>query len=591
MIIRPARWLLLSALPLLLPTAVAAADHPVWEDFKNLVLPLSDTDGVTLHIRTDLGVVAPRYKEFPPDNEKWLNHLTGRVPAAKQSLAAVVARTGWGHVTPYLYAAIYHALGRIYSGISSNPVMADGTPIIPKGRLRRGEIVVLVYGDQAEYNRAARAFGSPTAFYEKEDRRLSLCIPRGWFESLSSLQNWKYEQFDGALLAMEEYLNWLVLRLISHEISHEIQYGTDSPAYTHDLVREGTAMFLMDNVVEREELVKLSEVSSRLIVKPDEATFEACNRLMEDVPMAGASAWGLSRIREAVRFLRAHPTFSLTALLRNDAFLFGDGAAIAERYPVAYLATRFLTKAGPGLIASWKRLIGPGADPAFAADAQAIDKAFRSFAEGWAAMAWENPRAGEFWDKARKYQTSCLNGGILLPAFQAGLAMIAYNPTEPLGWLYTGDVFWRMGKAFIALDAYYAPLQGTLSPGDPMAVLVRSRIADSYELLGRISDARQGYLEVARMSWPPNLAVTVLRGRLKSDYYTLTKRDDTWGTDASFLKLNGYVRLFQAPDAVQPSLCNDGADFSCMAGQWQKRYTEVLTRMKAELATPATTPK
>lgn len=571
---------------LILPVCLAAGQtaQSAWQEFPNLELPLSNTEGVTIRIRTDLGIVAPRYQQWPRDNERWVDHLTSGVPRAKESVRALVARTGWGHVAPYLYGAVYHALGRMYNGMSSSPALADGSALIPRARLRPGVITLRVYGNRSDYERDARAAGNPEAFYNRKAREVSICIPRGWFETLESLQNWRHENPDAALLAMEEYLNWLVLRNTAHELTHEVQDGVPPPAYSTTLVREGTAMFLMDNVMEREEMVKLSEAAMRLVQKPSNAAWKACMEVPGDAPRAGASAWGIQRIREAARLVRATPEFSLTSLLRDQAFFSGDSATIGGRYSVAYLAARFLTRLNRDYLAQWNAAVAAGGlEPS-----ARLDAAFRQFAESWAAGSWDNPKAEELRAAAGSTLSTCLNGSLLQPAYDAGRAMIAYNPRHSMGWIYTGDVFWRAGKAFIALDAYYLPARAMIRQGDPAMVLAQSRIADAHESLGRIREARQEYLDVASMSYPDNLEITVSRGRLKAAYYTLTESENSWATDSSARRLNRYVQMYQNQPAQENfrAQCGGGSDFACMARLWRRQYETIAATMKAELGTP-----
>lgn len=572
---------------LLFPMGVSDAQVRPWESFTDLVLPLSVAQGVTLRIDTDLGVIAPKYQKYPPANDRWLDHLTSGVPAAKQSVAALVSRTGWGHAAPYLYAAIYHSLGRIYHGMSSSPMLTDGTELIPKLPMKADiPLWIRVYGNQQEYDTVAKRFGTPTAFYEPARRRLSLCIPRAFFESLAYLQNWQHENPDSDLLALEEYLNWSVMRNASHELTHEVQRNSPGPTYSSILVREGTAMLLMDNVMEREERVKLIDAVKRMTKPQAHTAGPPCEALPSAAPAAGASPWGAAQIRGAIQHIRSDPRFSVTSLLDNDAFLSGDNNTIAARYQVAYLAMRFVLRLPAGRLSAWKRVqLQPGLARTDT-DAGSLDQAFRSFSEAWARQYWESPRAMDFWDSARRNLSNCLNQGDIFQAYEAGRSMIIHAPDMPLGYLYTGDVFWRAGKFFIALEAYYAPLRNTVSSNDPMAVLVASRIADGHAGLGRISEARTEYLQVARMPYPLNLAITVQRGRLKAAYYTLTETVGTWASDPWEKRLNGYVRLFQEPSARQrmADLCSAGQDERCMAKQWEGRYEEVVAQMKADMA-------
>jgi hypothetical protein len=242
----------------------------------------------------------------------------------------------------------------------------------------------------------------------------------------------------------------------------------------------------------------------------------------------------------------------------------------------------FLHGASPTLIAAWNAATGAerAATAARAEAASTVDQAFRKYAEAWAIKYWENPRVHELWSIAEKYQTTCLNGGVYQSAYDAGRTMIAYNPIYPLGWIYTGDVFWRTGKAFIALDTYYAPQVNNIRPGSPEAVMVFSRIAESHEKLGRIREARDQYLAAAKMPYSPNLELTIVRGRLKADYYTLTEGDGTWASDESAKRLNRYVHMLQDP-AVHENIraqCGGGRDFACMAALWRKQYASVPMR-------------
>jgi hypothetical protein len=346
-------------------------------------------------------------------------------------------------------------------------------------------------------------------------------------------------------------------------------------------------------VLTREETLRLIESQEAInekrlktTPKPD-AAFDACDKAFDELPHPWASPWGISQFLAAVSYVREHSSFSLTGLLQADAFNSGD---VPAHYAVAYTAMEFLAgRASASLVASWKRVIAQRDYALGGTDASAIDKAYRSFLEEWAAKWWENPHGDALWRKAVACQTQCLNAGSLLNAYSAAWLMIAYQPRSPLGYVYLGDVFDGIRQPFIALEDY-TEASKWVETSKFSEVLVRARIADAWEKLGDISKARQGYIECANMAYPPILTITILRGKLKAEYYALTEGDGSWATDSSLRRIDRYVGMLQSADAVRElkTHCSGGHDLPCFSALMQKRYAEVSERMRSELAASKT---
>ncbi len=553
-----------------------------WQEFGGLAVPLSPAEGLTLRIITDVGVIAPRYQQFPRDNDTWIEHFASGVPKANESFRRLVAASGWGHIAPYMYGAAYHALGRIYIGISSNPTLADGAPLLPNDPLRPGEIRIKLYSDCAEYAKTAapaRFASPPSAFYSRANRQVAFCLPPDWFESLRSLQNVEYDQPESAVVHMEEYVNWLVLQLSAHELTHAIQHGTRAAEYRHDLVSEGAAMFLSDNVQTRAEWVML--FGFKPAKKPDQAAVNACDGAFKTLEKRGTmSAWGLEQFRMSADYVRSHPGFSVTRLLDNEEFYRTD---IEAHYAIAYSVVWFAITMDKQLVDSWRRVIAQPAETRDPADVAAIDKSFARYIDEWPHAWWESPDAVSRAGLAARASTECLNRSFVFPAHSAALVLNAYQPDSPLGLVYDGEVFWRSWKLFVALGRY-TEASRKLRDGDPLGAMVQTRLGDAYEGLGNIEAALNAYRWAAALPYPPTHVITVLRGRLKVRYYESTRVDGTWGTRASIDRLNAYVRTFQAPQALAEfSRQCGGEDARCMAKMWEKRYAEVAERMEKEV--------
>ncbi len=251
-LIRPVRLLLMvtAALTLALSIALpsdsyAAQPEPQtpgagrWEEFGGLVVPLVAAEGITLRIITDVGVIAPTYQSFPRDNDRWIEHFASKLPAANRSFRSLLQASGWGHIAPYVYAAAYHSLGRIFIGFSSNSALADGRSLIPK-------VALAARGDPDQAIRAALSTRRqpPLPGWSRplrpsttpaRGRLISACPDAA--DALRSQQRLDQGHPETAVAHMEEFVNWLVLRLSAHELTHAIQQGTgveqvpDSPSF------------------------------------------------------------------------------------------------------------------------------------------------------------------------------------------------------------------------------------------------------------------------------------------------------------------------------------------------------------------------
>ena len=552
-----------------------------WEEFGGLVIPLPSADGVTLRIITDVGVIAPTYQSFPRDNDLWIENFASEHSAANRSFRGLLQASGWGHIAPYVYAATYHALGRIFIGFSSNPVLADGMRLLPKDALQPGEIRIKVYLDCAAYEKAAAAAQmevSPEAFYDDRKRQVEFCLPSEAIAVLQSLQQLYQGRPETAIGQTEEFVNWLVLKLSAHELTHAIQQGTKANAYRFALIREGGAMFLADNVVNRDAYIQLPRPTRPV----DLAKLKACEEAFQSVPpyKGAPSPTGVDQLRLAATHVRNQPRFSITKLLDDSTFRAGKPAV---HYALAFVFQMFLLDADKALLDAWRRVLTSAGAKTDSADLSAIDQGFVRYVEElpW----WEKPDAEVLAHSNAVASTECKRHGFFNNAHIAALRANAYAPASPLGLVYDGDVYWQVGKFFVALDRYRSAAL-LLRERDPYSAWVQSRLGDAYEQLGNIDGALRAYRAAAAHPVPVAFATTLMRGDLKMRYYESTRADGAWATEASRDRLQGYIKDFQLPEAVAEITrrCKDEARFEdCMANLMLERFAAVSARMKADL--------
>ena len=132
---------------------------------------------------------------------------------------------------------------------------------------------------------------------------------------------------------MEEFVNWLVLRLSAHELTHAIQQGTHVDEYRFALFREGAAMFLAENVLTREDTKMLLE--SRPASPRTRQRASACDQAFGSLEqLAAPSAMVVDQFRAAVEHVRSQPDFLITKLLDDGAFYAGD---LRAHYAIAFV--------------------------------------------------------------------------------------------------------------------------------------------------------------------------------------------------------------------------------------------------------------
>jgi hypothetical protein len=552
-----------------------------WEEFGSLVIPLPTANGITLRIITDIGVIAPTYQSFPRDNDLWIENFASEHRAANRSFRDLLEASGWGHIAPYVYAATYHALGRIFIGFSSNPVLADGMRLLPKDALQPGEIRIKVYLDCPAYEKAAVAAQmevSPEAFYDDGKRQVEFCLPSEAIAVLQSLQQLYQSRPEIAIGQTQEFVNWLVLKLAAHELTHAIQQGTKANAYRFAFIREGGAMFLADNVVNRDAYIQLPRPTQSV----DLAKLKVCEEAFQSVPpyKGAPSPMSVDQLRLVATHVRNQPHFSITKLLDDSTFRAGKPAV---HYALAFVFQMFLRDADKALLVAWRRVSTSAGAKTDSADLAAIDQGFVRYVEElpW----WEKPDAEVLAHSNAVASTECKRHGFFYNAHIAALRVNAYAPVSPLGLVYDGDVYWQVGKFFVALDRYRSGA-ALLREGDPYSAWVQSRLGDAFEQLGNIDGALHAYRAAAARPVPVAFATTLMRGDLKMRYYEGTRTDGTWATQASRDRLQGYIKDFQLPEAVAEinRRCKDEARFEdCMANLMSERFVAVSTRMKADL--------
>lgn len=581
-----------------------------WESFGPMPLPLQSTREASIKIVTDLGILAPGFQSYARNDQRIIRHFTSGVPGASEAFARMVGQTGLGHAAPYLYSSIYHALGRIYYGISLDNHVMGSKPLFPRAPLK-GTITVRVFSNRDEFAARARKVvgGSADAYWDSSAQELGLVLDLRLFSWATCQQEWKHDDQSVGILKLEEYLNTWVRLTATHELFHAVQDATGTDEYRmFPLLSEGTAQYVQENVLGRDEDVRLIEAIQQHTAKNDQLLTQ-CMDSWEKSTLVPYGFEGITYMYKSFRYIRRNARFSLTKLLSLKTVEFNRAAPeeSAARYSLAFATIDFLRWADADTIASWNRvlteLIEKDEIRATRTDAASVDQKFMLYLERWAGKYWAAPNAHAQFVAAANLCDLCLRAADFITARRAALAMIAFEPEWATGPLYLGDVFYRVDRPILALKYYTAADdQKDPSAGGEFPPRIQSRLGDAYERLGAFEEAIQQYrrIENDSVSGLPTasqfgMTLMLLRGQLKVQYYELTRKRGIWKTDASWTELERYIRLLLVPEPEiapeyyrQRMSCQAQQDAQCLVKLAHDRYASVVAQMKQELGSEPT---
>jgi hypothetical protein len=156
----------------------------------------------------------------------------------------------------------------------------------------------------------------------------------------------------------------------------------------------------------------------------------------------------------------------------------------------------------------------------------------------------------------RNLVTLCLREGDFISAHTGSLSMAEYNPQNPLGPIFMGDVFWRMQDPYIALEYYTLANSLVVNSGDDTSrVRIDSRLADAFQALGDAELAKRKLRSLSAASpekLPIDLTIVLFRSKLKLLVYEIAEHQRLAAEDIPPMLIEMYVHALQgwrcAPD-------------------------------------------
>jgi tetratricopeptide (TPR) repeat protein len=504
-----------------------------------------------LIIKTDLGIIAPNLQGYPRDDPQLLAAIQ-----LGSNAAQIVEQTGWGHIVPYVYAATYHFLGRLFYGLSTS------TPLLPKTRKNNVTFTLLLISDNQLFRQHASAAGHGigVGYWDARRREAGISMNKALFRWVGYQTGWKGRHPAIDVQMLSRYITRVTIREIGHEVFHAIQTFTDSRFYHFPLMVEATALWAQHNSFDREEMVVLVSHQGEISTSStgDRGSADACLSNMFSEPWPG-DLFSMRKLRQAYEATKRTKDFSLVRLLLLDetGFYGVSSKLLADRYSIALSVIYFLRSLGAENKRDWEAVL----QEAYKRDAikssrkaaSRLDAAYLRYMEQLATRWWKADDVMKKYQQALDHQTQCLNGGVLVGARQWAISAGAYMPDSPTPALYLGDVFFRVNEPFTALD-YYKLAE---SSGDPSVfgeypTRIKSRIGDALEQLGDIQGALSQYEAVlSKKIESPWLIFMIARTQLKYDYYYLTEASGRWRTEEHREVLNRYVKSLQTGEAAK----------------------------------------
>ncbi|GJL54650.1 MAG: hypothetical protein NPIRA02_17820 [Nitrospirales bacterium] len=569
-------------------------EEALFQSYGPYELPIPEVANVKLIFKTDLDVVIPEFQSYSKSDPALLKYMASGSEATVEYFSLVLEQTGWGHIVPYLYAATYHFLGRIYYGISSSPGLADGTPLLPKKTLTAGKISIRVVSDSKVWQAYLRRIGhsSAVAYWDPLRAEVGVYVNKSMFREAAYQAKWTGRTTTENVGRLESYVARLVIRDLGHELFHAIQQRTPSRIYKFPLLSEASALYAQHNAFMRGEIVKLSKMLFGISRHPsfDNEKYMKCIGSASE--FWRGDYFTVGEIHRAHEYVHYRPEFSLTEILsmQPGRFYGVESTELSYRYAIAHSIYWFLTRANRETLHAWNRVLSSLSEEErldmVEKEATEVDIQYRAWLERLANRWWSNPNARHLFLKAKKETTYCLNAMGFAIAWQKAVESAAYMPGNPTSSLYLGDLYWRIGNYHIASE-YYAIANKVAEPerfGEAPSRL-KSRLADAAEQLGNIELAVNLYKEVSEMPLEhPEYFLVFNRSRLKYEYYRHTKHKGTWLTEESRLKLNTYIRELQSPANKLGALqFLERKDWRSYIDLLSKQYNKVLSRMLVDL--------
>lgn len=532
-----------------------------------------------------------------------------------QNLFNNKSELSFGHTMPYIYIAINHAFSRIYRngfirprpnedslrrsmGFEAN-LNADGfenlRDILSIQEIENQSLTIEVYSNLQSLKNAQGnlKFISDEAFWDPEKKRIGLFLNQGLFRWLPSQLNWKEQSTKDAIIAVRNYVSKRLIQTITHELIHFIQYVSKSKTYTIPFLAEASATFLQENITYREDIFQItSAITQRQLPLNLPEKGSPCRALVDiTTPM---SALAMAKIKNGINSISK---FNLENLILMDekSFYNRNPINLQEVYDISLAFSLFVATIPRDtfklFVHNYRKDLLKKID---------LNKRFNHWSKNFAKEWWESPDSSEFSDLIQYATTLCLNNRSYISAYSGANSLITFKSESPIGWLYIGDVFWRIQVPFFAFDYYAKSYAIGKKYGfkDNSELRILSRLGDGYEQLGDIKAAVNIFQQL-RIKFDKEIPledlIPKLRSNLKEAYYKELMLQNQNQSQINLYLITQYVDVLQlkgCPSEKELKLQdeintayknNDLVNFESFQN---KLYIEVKNHMFEDLKSP-----
>jgi hypothetical protein len=374
---------------------------------------------------------------------------------------------------------------------------------------------------------------------------------------LPAQANWRGRSLDQIIRQVRDYVTRLILRTVTHELVHFVQDANGDSLYSRPFLAEAAALVIEQNIWSREEYFQVASGHTEL-------------GLSLDMPDADSPCWELIRMGSPL-YLAA--TFKLAHIFSGNrarsldierAFLLSDEELYQKKreelefyYNVAYVSLIFASSLPREVFKShFGALLRAESEGSVTSEMSGLNALFESWVTQTSQTWWARSDVRDIYNRTSEGVTYCLNEGIYFAALSGANAMMSLRPQVPTGFVYAGDVFYRLQIPFFAFDFYAQAnaLGRNEGFGEEPEARVLSRIGDSYELLGAIDAAAEAYQKLGRPDEELDSAILiiVLRSKLKEEFYKqiLEKKIEL---DRNLpILMDMYVDILQLGDCGSP---------------------------------------